>query len=209
MIGLQRSTVSPRSSSIRRSTPWVLGCAGPMLMTIVWSSSGAAGISPSLAASASLIRSTEPTSRSNSRAVSSLRGLSPCGASEPLRIVSTIPVAGTTSSAGDVGIVSVTGPPWGGRAELHRDGADRVVLAQWMTLPVLRHEDAGQVRVVVEDDAEHVVHLALHRLRAGVEVEQRRHLGFVARHLHADPQPRLGPQRQQVDDHLEPFGGDV
>src|SRR6478736_2011807 len=198
MIGLQRSTVSPCSSSISRSTPWVLGCAGPMLMTIVWSSSGAAGMSPSLAASASLMRRTAPTSRSSSRAVSSLRGLSPCGASEPLRIVSTIPVAGTTSSAGDVGMVSVIGPPRGGRAELHGDGADLVVLAQRVALPVLRHEDAGEVRVVVEDDAEHVVDLALHRLGAGIQVEQRRHLGVLAGHLDADAHPRLGLQRQEV-----------
>ena len=35
MIGLTRSTVSPSSSIIRRSTPWVDGCCGPMLMIIV------------------------------------------------------------------------------------------------------------------------------------------------------------------------------
>ena len=76
MIGLQRSTVSPCSSSIRRSTPWVLGCAGPMLRIIVWSSSGSSGRSPSWAASASLIRSTAPSSRISSLAVTSERGLS-------------------------------------------------------------------------------------------------------------------------------------
>ena len=53
MIGLQRSTVSPYNSSMRRSTPWVLGCCGPMLMIIVWSSSGSSGRSPRSAASAS------------------------------------------------------------------------------------------------------------------------------------------------------------
>ena len=75
MIGLQRSTVSPCSSSISRSTPCVLGCWGPMLRIIVWSSSGSSGRSPSMAASASLIRSTEPISRNSSRAVTSERGL--------------------------------------------------------------------------------------------------------------------------------------
>ena len=46
MIGLVRTTVSPWSSSMSRSTPWVDGCWGPMLMIIVssalptWPSSG-------------------------------------------------------------------------------------------------------------------------------------------------------------------------
>ena len=35
MTGFVRSTVSPSSSSMRRSTPCVLGCCGPMLMIIV------------------------------------------------------------------------------------------------------------------------------------------------------------------------------
>ena len=35
MIGLQVTTVSPSSSSSSRSTPWVEGCCGPMLMIIV------------------------------------------------------------------------------------------------------------------------------------------------------------------------------
>ena len=38
MMGLVRSTVSPSSSSMRRSTPWVEGCWGPMLMIVVSSS---------------------------------------------------------------------------------------------------------------------------------------------------------------------------
>ncbi len=38
MTGLVRSTVSPSSSSMSRSTPWVDGCWGPMLMIMVSSS---------------------------------------------------------------------------------------------------------------------------------------------------------------------------
>ena len=38
MTGLVRSTNSPSSSSMRRSTPCVEGCAGPMLMIMVSSS---------------------------------------------------------------------------------------------------------------------------------------------------------------------------
>ena len=86
MIGLHRSTVSPCISSISRSTPCVLGWAGPMLRIIVWSSSGSSGRSPSCAASASLMRSTAPTSRSSSWAVTSERGLSSCDSSDVWRI---------------------------------------------------------------------------------------------------------------------------
>ena len=35
MIGVHLITVSPSSSISRRSTPWVEGCCGPMLMIIV------------------------------------------------------------------------------------------------------------------------------------------------------------------------------
>jgi hypothetical protein len=34
MCGMQRITVSPSSSSTRRSTPCVAGCCGPMLMSM-------------------------------------------------------------------------------------------------------------------------------------------------------------------------------
>ncbi len=40
MTGLARSTVSPSSSIMMRSTPWVDGCCGPMLRIIVSSMSG-------------------------------------------------------------------------------------------------------------------------------------------------------------------------
>ena len=80
-MGLQRSTVSPWSSSMRRSTPCVLGCWGPMLMIIVWSSDGSTTRCASAATSASLMRSTEPTSRSSSSGPSSLRGRISCSPS--------------------------------------------------------------------------------------------------------------------------------
>src|SRR6478609_8762604 len=35
MVGDTETTVSPSSSSTSRSTPWVLGCCGPMLTVIV------------------------------------------------------------------------------------------------------------------------------------------------------------------------------
>src|ERR1035441_9367073 len=37
MSGASATMASPSISSTRRSTPWVDGCCGPMLSTIVWS----------------------------------------------------------------------------------------------------------------------------------------------------------------------------
>ena len=59
---------------MRRSTPWVLGCCGPMLMIIVSSSPATmSGAEARRSASVSLRRSMAPTSRSSSFAFSSLR----------------------------------------------------------------------------------------------------------------------------------------
>ena len=56
---------------MRRSTPWVLGCCGPMLMIIVWSSDGPPLTSS--ATSASERRNVAPSSRSSCSAPSELR----------------------------------------------------------------------------------------------------------------------------------------
>src|SRR5688572_20075253 len=173
MIGLVRSTVSPSSSSMRRSTPWVLGCWGPMLMIIVSSGDGPSALrSP---ASASDRRRTLPTSRSSS------------GAFIPLREV-VISCAPSPVSAANPGFTPPAALPGIGHAlELHRDLALGVVLAERVADPVLRHEDPGQVGMVLEADAEHVEDLSLHRLGAGMDVEQRRHDRVVLGDL--DPQP--------------------
>ena len=69
--------------------------------------------------------------------------------------------------------------------ELHGDRAAVVVLAQRVAFPILGHQDAGEVGMVAERDAEHVEHLSLHRLGARVEVEQRVDRRIIGRHLHA------------------------
>ena len=63
MIGLERMTCSPASSSMSRSTPCVEGCWGPMLMIIV-SSFSSARCSPCWAASTSDMRRTARPLRS-------------------------------------------------------------------------------------------------------------------------------------------------
>src|SRR6185312_8898647 len=44
---------------------------------------------------------------------------------------------------------------------LDRHAAQRIVLALGEAVPVVRHENAGEARMSVEDDAEHVVGLPL------------------------------------------------
>ena len=68
--------------------------------------------------------------------------------------------------AGCRGQSSVVRPPlvrrWDlGALVLHRDATERVVLALRVARPVVRHQDPGQRRVAVEDDAEEVPGLAL------------------------------------------------
>ncbi len=81
MIGLVRSTVSPSSSSIRRSTPWVDGCWGPMLMIIVSSSRRSMSMSAGLMKLPSGRRRTAPTSRRSSLLAVLPRGSSSCAPS--------------------------------------------------------------------------------------------------------------------------------
>src|SRR3546814_704371 len=171
-IGLVRSTISPSSSSMRRSTPWVDGCCGPMLMIIVSSSDGSSPLK--VAASASDMRRVAPTSRITSAASAEVRLVISCAPSEVARRRRE-----ELRSAGIAGLL-----------ELDRDATDGLALAQRVPDPVLGHEDACEVGVALEADAEHVVHLALHRLGAGVDLEQRRAGGVVFRHLDPEPQDR-------------------
>ena len=73
-----------------------------------------------------------------------------------------------------------------GRLELHGNGTDAVVLAQRVTLPVVGHEDPAHVGMAFEDDAEHVVGLALEGLGPGILVEKRGQYGVVFGHLHPE-----------------------
>ena len=164
MTGLQRSTVSPSSSSMSRSTPWVRRVLRPHVddhrsrrrrLVVARRSARAA------AASASLMRSTAPDlAQQLRRASSSLRGCSSWAPSRRSDATALGRVDGVTAV-----VARVIGRP---ARPLNCTGMrpDVVVLAQRVADPVLGHEDAGQVGVAVEADAEHVVHLALHRLGA-------------------------------------------
>ena len=83
---------------------------------------------------------------------------------------------------------------------------DRFVLAQRVTHPVLRHQDAREVGVALEGDAEQVEDLALHGLGARVHVEERRHGGVGLGHLRAQADALALGVRHQRDDDLEALG---
>ncbi len=81
-------------------------------------------------------------------------------------------------------------------------------LRSGMALPVLGHEDPGEVGVPGEADAVHVVGLALHGFGPAVEIPQRRHLGSVLGHLHPEADPADLRQRQEHHHQLEALGRD-
>ena len=158
MIGFVLSTVSPSSSIISRSTPWVDGCWGPMLMIIV-SSSPHLDVEVAVGGADAF---GQPQDRTDLAAQLRRR-----------RLRRESQLLGAFGGPGHEG-ASCSGGLFAGRSrssrpgrlfELHRDPPDAVVLAQRVTLPVLGHEDPREVRVALEDDPEHVERLALHRLR--------------------------------------------
>src|SRR4051812_110441 len=199
-MGLVRITDSPRSSSIRRRTPCVDGCWGPMLMIMV-SSSGPADCS-SWAASASDRRRTAPSSRNRSVALVTERLLISWA---PSRVSAAPGVGGCAILViGDTSCAAGSARR-GGVLELHGDAAGVIVLAERVPDPVLGQEDAGQVRMAREADAEHIEHLALGGLGARVDLEERGRHRIVLGHLGAHPHAGPLPVRQEVVDELEPL----
>src|SRR5207244_3375215 len=164
MTGLVRSTVSPSSSIMRRSTPWVLGCCGPMLMIMRLSSTAST--------STSAVRSTAPTSRASSAAGVAARDR--------------ISWAPSSVSRARSGVVMRGSPRGRCLLELHRDAADAVVLAQRVPFPIIGHQNPRQVGMAAEQDPEQVVGLPLHGLGAGIELEQRVDDGVVLGDLQPD-----------------------
>src|SRR5262245_48043924 len=185
MCGMQRTTVSPSSSSTRRSTPWVAGCCGPRLMSMCSperSGSSAGGASSATGA---------PDS-------STARGTR-CGrpwASSPVVDSSTSivrflvamvllpgPLAGAESAAHVVGEVlerlrdgqlfhrvsrlGVRGQRLSQLLRTAEPAAQRKILSQRESfLVLLPHQDATQIGVPQEANAEHVPALALEPIRA-------------------------------------------
>ena len=153
------------------------GCCGPMLMIIVSSSDGLVGDVAELGGLglATCAAPRRPRGSSSRGARPIARAAAPGAPSEV--------VDRAASMVSSVGVMRGVR-----RSPLNCTGmrADGVVLAQRVAVPVLGHEDAGEVGMAVERDAEQVEHLALHGL--GARVARRTATGTVgssAGHLHA------------------------
>src|ERR671923_1187853 len=142
MIGLTSRTTSPSSVVSSRSTPCVAGWCGPML--IVKSSSWT---SPSVTAAV------PETGSSPRRSIITDASRSRYGT--PVESPSVIP-------AWELVLVE---------REDHRLAAHREVAPLREALVVLGHEDAAQVGVPLEHDAEHVVDLTLLEVGGRIEVD--------------------------------------
>ena len=88
--------------------------------------------------------------------------------------------------------------------EDHRLAADREVAALRVALVVLGHEDAAQVGMPVEHDAEHVVDLALLVVGAGPDVDDGVDVGAFGVHAHLDGDPVDLLHVEQLVEHPQP-----
>src|SRR5579884_643372 len=221
MSGTALTMVSPSSVRMRRSTPWVDGCCGPMLMVMVsrrrWSSSGS-------------LSSTANTRGSSSCIVVlylmlwSGRLVVPRGAAARTSLTSRLVVRPRPRRTAGHG--RLLGALWGAerlRADAggqgliegdlaapvrlrQADARERVVLAERVADPIGGHQDAREIRVTGEADAEEVVDLALIPVRRGPDRGDGGDLR-VGRVLVADadlqPDGGAGGERHQVVDHVE------
>src|SRR5690348_11462793 len=199
MCGMQRTTVSPSSSSTSRSTPCVAGCCGPMLMSMC-----SPVRSGSIAGGASSATGAPPSSMT-----SGTRRGRPCAS---------IPVVDSSTSTVRFVAISPSFPRFLPRAEpaphvvrqilerlrdrqlflrVARLGIGRERLAQLLRpaepapkrkilsqriafLVLLPHQQAPQVRMPGEPNTEHVVALPLHPIRAPVDAPHTRYFEWVA-----------------------------
>src|SRR5438552_4109518 len=144
MSGTALTTVSPSRVRMRRRVVWVAGCWGPKLRVQRYSLSV-----PWLRAAAS---------RLCSMASAIFKGMaSSVVSSRPANRLRQRP--GGASAAPLVEIRSALRPRDGREVVPLAAAAQRVVLAQREGGVLVRHQDAPQVGVALEDDPVHVVHL--------------------------------------------------
>src|SRR6476619_6875997 len=188
------------SSRMRRSTPCVDGCWGPMLTTMRSSWRDVASSMRSSQSPPEVLRMKAPSAADSSapdvaygalvRWVVLMRG--PRNVSEP--------------SAERCGVPSVVAPALVGRRDrralvLDGDAAERVVLAMRVAGPVVRHEDPREGRVAVELEPEHVPRLPLVPVVRGVARHDRRdvRVGVGAGDLDTDPVVVVADRQEVVD----------
>src|SRR4051794_31939156 len=169
MTGFISRMYSPSIVHIRRSTPWVAGWCGPRL--IVNSSFSGSSCVPKSGAS------TSPVAWMSSPGCDALSS----SRSTDTRSSSLIPARQ---------LVLIEG-------EQDRLAAHREVAPLRVALVVLGHEDPPHVGVALEDDAEHVVDLALLKVGRRVEVDNGRH-GLAVADAQLDVQPVEALHREQL-----------
>src|SRR3954451_18836986 len=175
-------TVSPSRSMTSRSTPCVDGCCGPMLTT---SRSDWCGSAPRVAShSPPVTVYTRPSVVSR----------------EPAYGSDVVVMAGPSSPVGAPRVRRRDR----GALVLDRDAAERVVLALRVTVPVVGHEDPGERRVAVEDDAEHVERLALLPVRRRIDAGHRGDVRVLGGDGDLEPDPAAVGHRRQVVDDVQP-----
>src|SRR5689334_22345172 len=187
MCGTQRTTVSPSSSSTRRSTPCVAGCCGPMLISMCSPSSSGSAAGGALrgtrfpassvasgtrcgrpCASRPVVESSTSTVRVFVAMLLShlLAGAQPLTLLER-ELIERLQHRQLFHRVLGLGVERQDLPQLLGAAE---PSAEREVLSQREPLLVLLpHQDAAEIRMAVEPDAEHVVALALHPIRTLVD----------------------------------------
>src|SRR5712692_6612780 len=155
-----------------------------MLMIIVSSSLTSMSMSLASTAAPSGSRSTPPVSTRSSGPLVARRGWSSCAPSlvsaASNRLTPSLIIGSLASSSGRRRLFELDGNP-----------AYWIVLAERVALPVLRHQNAGQVGVTVETDAQQVVCLPLHGLGAGPELKEGRDGRIVLRHLDPNAQTEM------------------
>src|SRR5690606_19388266 len=148
MSTLQSTTSSPSRRTARRSTPWVLGCCGPMLSSRNLEPSSSFSHAPSRSPSGALRPAASPAAASSWSwtGAGALRSRSSATPLPPFRSTCALPPARGVFRQRLLGDAQV----WLAVDE---------VLAQRVALVVVFHQDAPQVGMAFEADAEHVVDL--------------------------------------------------
>src|SRR5882762_462512 len=187
---MQRTTVSPSSSTTSRNTPWVAGCCGPMLMSMCSSASpgSAAAVKgtrvarpwasmPGVASSSSTVRLL--TARCS---LGRFRNDAPLTAAEPVTHVVRQVARGLDDRQLFQRVIRF-------RIDVERlpyllgageTAAQREALPQRVALGVgLPHQDASQVGVATERDAEHVEDFPFQPVRAVPQVKDGIHRQLV------------------------------
>src|SRR5262245_52069570 len=171
MSGTALTTISPSRLRTRRRVVCVAGCCGPKLSVQRYSLSNPSGGAMASARCSGMTALREgPSTKYQGRKCCSLS-----------LVLSTWSL--TFGAGDDREVVALA------------VAAHRVVLAHRVSGKLFRHQDAAQVGVALEDDAVHVVDLALHPVGAFPQRRDRR-------------QPRVGVVDPRLDDQLV-SGGDV